>query len=183
MGTVTFLQLKRKKDIVYLLFFSIFYFYPFKVLDYTLLQFQSLLLLKYFVPNLILNGQADGENLNLIPLVTLMPQDLTTSLLNILLLIPFGFGLPFISNLHMKKVIVIGVLFSITIELLQLVTGFIARVAFRIADVNDVIFNSIGVSIGYLLVHFVRTYRRISHHWEISANPILRYIAERPQIH
>ncbi len=165
MGTVTFLQLKRKKDIVYLLFFSIFYFYPFKVLDYTLLQFQSLLLLKYFVPNLILNGQADGENLNLIPLVTLMPQDLTTSLLNILLLIPFGFGLPFISNLHMKKVIVIGVLFSITIELLQLVTGFIARVAFRIADVNDVIFNSIGVSIGYLLfVHFVRTYRRISHH-------------------
>ena len=113
-----------------------------------------------------------------------MPQDLTTSLLNILLLIPFGFGLPFISNLHMKKVIVIGVLFSIMIEFLQLMTGFMARVTFRIADINDVIFNAIGVSIGYILfVKFVRTYRSISHHWEISANPFLRYIAERPQIH
>jgi glycopeptide antibiotics resistance protein len=184
MGTVAFLQLKRKKGFVYLLFFTIFYIYLFKVLDYTLFQFQSLLLLKYFVPNLILNGQADGETINLIPIVTLMPQDLTTSLLNIVLLIPFGFGLPFISNLHMKKVILIGVLFSIIIEVLQLVTGFMARVTFRVADINDVIFNTIGVSIGYILfVKFVRTYRSISHHWEISANPILRYIAERPQIH
>jgi glycopeptide antibiotics resistance protein len=184
MGIIAFLRLARKKDSVYLLFFTLFYIYLFKTLDYTLFQFQSLLLLKHFVPNLILNGQPDGENINLIPIVTLKPQDLTTSLLNILLLIPFGFGLPFISNLHMKSVILIGVLFSVVIELLQLVTGFMARVTFRIADINDVIFNTIGVSIGYILfVKFVRTYRRISHHWEISANPILRYIAERPQIH
>jgi glycopeptide antibiotics resistance protein len=182
-GIVTFLQLRRRKGFVYPLFFTLFYIYLFKVLDYTLFQFQSLLVLKYFVPNLILNGQANGENINLIPIVTLMPQDLTTSLLNILLLIPFGFGLPFISNLHMKKVIIIGMLFSIIIELLQLVTGLMAGVTFRIADINDVIFNTIGVSIGYLLfVAFVRAYRRISHHWEVSANPILRYIAERPQI-
>src|ERR687886_389454 len=182
-GIVTFLRLKKKKILVYLIFFTIFYTYIFKVLDYTLFQFQSLLLLKHFMPGLILNGQTAGKNINLIPLVILTPQDLKTSLLNILMLAPFGFGLPFITHLRMKKIVVIGALFSIVIEFLQLVTGFMAKITFRIADINDVIFNTVGVAIGYILfVGFVCIYRHISHKWEISANPILRYIAERPQI-
>jgi glycopeptide antibiotics resistance protein len=182
-GIVTFLRLKKKKSLVYLIFFTIFYAYIAKVLDYTLFQFQSLVLLKYFMPNLILNGQTVGESINLIPLITLTAQDLETSLLNILLLIPFGFGLPFITNFRMKKIVVIGALFSIVIEFLQLITGFLAKITFRVADINDVIFNTVGVAIGYILfVGFVHIYRHISHNWEISANPILRYIAERPQI-
>src|SRR5919199_3114763 len=79
-GIVTFLRLKKKKRLIYLIFFTIFYVYIFKVLDYTLIQFQSLLLLKYFMPHLILNGQAAGKTMNLIPLITLAPQDLKTSL-------------------------------------------------------------------------------------------------------
>ena len=181
-GVVTFLWSKKKKSLAYLIFFTIFYVYIVKVLDYTLFQFQSLLLLKYFMPNLILNGQPAGKDLNLIPLITLTPQDLETSLLNILLLIPFGFGLPFITNFRMQKIVVIGALFSIAIEFLQLITGFMAKITFRIADINDVIFNTVGVAIGYMLfVGFVRSYRHLSRDWKISANPILRYIAERPQ--
>lgn len=182
-GIVTFLRVKKKKSLAYLIFFTIFYVYIFKVLDYTLFQFQSLILLKYFMPNLILNGQTVGKSMNLIPLFTLTPQDMETSLLNILLFIPFGFGLPFITNFRMKETVVIGALFSIVIELLQLITGFMAKITFRIADINDVIFNTLGVAIGYILfVEFVRIYRLVSHNWEISANPILQYIAERPQI-
>jgi glycopeptide antibiotics resistance protein len=182
-GIVTFLRLKVKKSFAYLIFFSIFYVYIAKVLDYTLFQFQSLVLLKHFMPDLILNGQTVGKSMNLIPLITLTPQDLETSLLNILLLIPFGFGLPFITNFRMKKIVVVGAFFSIVIEFLQLITGFMAKITFRIADINDVIFNTIGVAIGYILfVGFVHIYRHISHNWEISANPILRYIAERPQV-
>ena len=120
--------------------------------------------------------------MNLIPLFALTPQDLETSLLNILLLVPFGFGLPFITDFRMKKVVVMGALLSIFIELLQLLTGFVAKITFRIADINDVIFNTLGVAIGYMLfVGFVRSYRHLSRDWKISANPILRYIAERPQ--
>ena len=181
-GVVTFLWSKKKKSLAYLIFFTIFYVCLVKVLDYTLFQFQSLLLLKYFMPNLILNGQPAGKELNLILLITLTPQDLETSLLNILLLIPFGFGLPFITNFRMQKIVVIGALFSIAIEFLQLITGFMAKITFRIADINDVIFNTLGVAIGYMLfVGFVRSYRHLSRDWKISANPILRYIAERPQ--
>jgi len=180
-GIVMFLRLK--KSLAYLIFFTIFYVYIVKVLDYTLFQFQSLILLKHFMPDLILNGQTAGEEMNLLPLITLTSQDLKTSLLNILLLIPFGFGLPFITNCHMKKVVVMGALFSIVIEFLQLITGYVAKMTFRIADVNDVIFNTVGAAIGYILfVGFVRIYRHISHNWDMAANPILRYIAERPQV-
>jgi glycopeptide antibiotics resistance protein len=182
-GIVTFLKVKKKESFTYLIFFTIFYVYIVKVLDYTLFQFQSLILLKYFMPGLILNGQTAGKSLNLIPLITLTPQDLDTSLLNILLLMPFGFGLPFITNFYMKKTVVIGALFSISIEFLQLITGTMAKITFRIADINDVIFNTVGVALGYFLfVGFVRSYRHISHKWGISVNPILRYMAERPQI-
>lgn len=182
-GIVMFLRLKKNKSVVYLMFFTIFYVYIGKVLDYTLFQFQSLILLKHFMPGLILQGQTDGKNINLIPLITLVPADIKTSLLNILLLIPFGFGLPFITNLRMKKVVVTGALLSIVIELLQLITGYMAKITFRIADINDVLFNTVGAAIGYMLfVGFIRIYRRISHNSKISTNPILRYITERPQI-
>jgi glycopeptide antibiotics resistance protein len=176
---VAFLRLKKRKSPAYLVFFTIFYVYLFKALDYTVIQFQSLLLMKYFMPNLILRGQAAGDDLNLIPLLTLAPQDLPTSLLNVLLMVPFGFGLPFITDLHLRTTVAVGVLFSIGIELLQLVTGLVAGITFRVADVNDVIFNTVGVAIGYVLfLGFVRAYRRTSR----NSDPISRYIAERPQI-
>lgn len=182
-GIVTFLRLKKKKNFVYLLMFTLFYAYIVKVLDYTLFQFQSLLLLQYFMPELILRGQTAEASVNLIPLITLTPDDLKTSLLNILLLIPFGFGLPIISNFRMKKIVVIGALFSIGIEFLQLITGLMAQITFRIADINDVLFNTVGVAVGYILfVGFVRMYRHAPHIRKISANPILRYIADRLQI-
>jgi glycopeptide antibiotics resistance protein len=183
LGIIVFLRVKKKKSLVYLLCFTIFYSYLIKVLDYTLFQFQSFLLLKHFVPGLILNGVAAGKSINLIPLVTLTPGDIKTSLLNILLMIPFGFGLPFITDFRMKKVVMVGALLSIDIELLQLVTGLMARTTFRIADINDVLCNTAGAVIGYLLfVGLVRLCRRIIHKGKWSVNPISRYIAERSQI-
>jgi glycopeptide antibiotics resistance protein len=183
LGSVVFLRLKKKKSRVYLLFFTIFYVYLDAVLNYTLFQFQSLLLLKNFATGLMLNGIAAGKSLNLIPLVTLTPQDLKTSLLNILLLMPFGFGMPFITNLSMKRIVVIGALFSIALELLQLISGLLGKITFRVADINDVIFNTVGVAIGYVLfVGFGRLYRQVTRNWQISTHPILQYIAERPQI-
>ncbi len=183
LGISAFLLLKKKKNLVYLLFFTIFYIYLYKVLDYTLLQFQSLLLLQHFLPNLMLNGIEAGKSLNLIPLATLTLEDVKTSLLNILMMLPFGFGLPFVTNLRFKRVVIAGLLLSIVIEFLQLVTGFTANMTFRVADINDLIFNTIGVAVGYILfVAFVRIYRHTIRNWKMRANPILRYIADRPQV-
>ena len=164
LGGALFLRLKRGKSFSYLALFTVFSIYLFKVLDYTLFQFQSLLLLRLFTPGLILRGQEDGTSVNLIPLVGLTGADLKTSLLNILLLVPFGFGLPFIAKVHARQVIAAGALMSVAIELLQLLTGQLAHMTFRIADVNDVIFNVMGAAAGYgafaLLARWWRPWER-----------------------
>lgn len=180
---VLFLRFKKKKSLTYVFFFTLFYVYLFKVLDYTQFQFQSLLLLNHFLPGaLMLRGETAVENMNLVPLLTLTPEDLKTSLLNILLMIPFGFGLPFITTLRLKKIVMVGALFSIGIECLQLITGLVAHMTFRIVDINDVIFNTLGVASGYIVfVGFIHAYRRLFHKWKTSTNPILQYIGERPQ--
>jgi glycopeptide antibiotics resistance protein len=164
------------------LFFTLFYVYVVMVVDHTLFEFQSLLLLKQFVPDLILMGQDAGEHVNLLPLVGLGPADLETSLLNVLLMVPFGLGLPLLTTLRLRHVIAAGALFSIAIELLQLTTGLLAGITFRIADVNDVIFNTIGVAVGCaLFVGLVRIARRLSSGRAPSANPIVRFVAEQPE--
>jgi len=183
LGMALFLRLRKRKSFVYLLLFTLFYGYIVAVLDFTLFQFQSLLLLNYLSPNqLMLKGASAAEAVNLVPLIMLRLVDLKTSLLNILMLIPFGFGLPFITKLRMKRVVIAGMLFSIAIELLQLLTGVMARMTFRSADINDVIFNTLGAAIGYLLFNqFMRAFRRLHGNRKLAAGPILRYIAARPQ--
>lgn len=157
------LRIKNKANLLYLGFFTLFSIYLYKVLDYTIFQFQSLLLLKHFVPDLILNGIAPAERVNLVPLATLTHSDVRTSLLNVLLMIPFGFGLPFIKKTSVSQIIGIGALFSICIELLQLTTALWAQMTFRVADINDVVFNTVGVAAGYaLFVGFVRSLPRVA---------------------
>ena len=180
---VAVLRRKKRIGVVYLIFFSVFFVYIYKVLDYTLLRFQTLLLLQHFVPGLMLNGVPAGRAENLIPLVTLTSGDAKSSLLNILMMVPFGFGAPFIADLRFKRVVIAGLLSSVTIELLQLITGFTANTTFRVADVNDVIFNTIGVAIGYgLFSVFIRMFRSARQSRTAMRNPVLRYIAERPQL-
>ncbi|WP_062496265.1 VanZ family protein [Paenibacillus sp. 32O-W] len=71
---------------------------------------------------------------------------------NILLFVPFGFLIPIIFLSTQKKpgieataVIILGLLTTLTIEILQ------RFVALRIFDIDDIILNTIGVIIGYLI--------------------------------
>lgn len=174
-----YLRIRRKKNTVFLVLFTLFYFYLYEVFDYTLFQFQSLLILKYFVPNLILNGQPAGNSINLVPLITLTVGDLKTSLLNILLMIPFGLGLPFLSRLQLGRVVILGGLLSLLIEFLQFTSGLLAKTTFRIADINDLIFNTLGVAIGYVLfLLFMRLLRHIIKEEKFKENPFLYYIVD-----
>jgi glycopeptide antibiotics resistance protein len=179
LGVVLFLRLKRGKDFIFLFFFTLFYIYILAVFNYTFFEFQSLLLLKYFMPNLILNGLDTGESINLFPLVTLTGEALKTSFLNILLFVPFGFGLPFIARVPFKSVVILGAFLSILIELLQFITGYMAQITFRIADINDVLFNTLGCVIGYV---FFRVFIRLFSYAAIRKDfkdPFSRYINER----
>ena len=84
-------------------------------------------------------------NLNLVPFVGMI-QDFKNSILNVLLFIPLGFFLPILCGRFGKLIpnISFGFGLSLVIELLQMLT-------FRATDVNDLITNSIGTILGFLL--------------------------------
>ena len=127
-------------------------------------------------------GQNVWRNMNLLPFYTLGYESLKTLVLNILLTIPFGFGLPFIARLRLRQVVFIGVIFSIILEALQLVVALISGFTFRIVDINDVLFNGIGVAVGYaLFVVFVRVIHLALDTWDIKQNAFLQYIYKQPQ--
>jgi glycopeptide antibiotics resistance protein len=72
------------------------------------------------------------------------------ALLNILLTVPFGFGLPFVAGVRGRDILAVGIPFSIGIELAQLLADalYLALPTWSV-DVNDVLLNSLGVALGY----------------------------------
>ena len=70
-----------------------------------------------------------------------------TFILNIMLFIPLGILCPYISNTFKKaaNTLLIGFCLSLAIEVSQLFT------AYRVTDINDLIANTAGVMIGYLI--------------------------------
>ena len=84
-------------------------------------------------------------NWNLIPFRGMI-ADLKNSILNIVLFVPLGFVLPVLWQRFRKlqSTVFFGFSFSLTIELLQMLT-------YRATDVNDLIINTLGAICGFLL--------------------------------
>lgn len=70
---------------------------------------------------------------------------------NILLTVPFGFGVSFIARLKAKDFIWLSPLVGLVFEMLQLILALLFRSSFRVIDINDFLLNALGVWIGYLL--------------------------------
>ena len=84
-------------------------------------------------------------NFNFVPFLYMF-SDYKNSLLNVLLFIPLGFFLPFFwkKSSSFGYTVLFGFCASLFIELLQIFT-------FRATDVNDLITNTLGTILGYLL--------------------------------
>ena len=101
-------------------------------------------------------------------------------LLNVIMAIPFGFLLPFVKKkATWKTALIAGMIFGITIELLQLLIAAIQGFSFRYTDVSDVICNLVGTLIGWVVIatfiHFVQK-RKVTDDNEKS---LYSYIAQR----
>lgn len=68
---------------------------------------------------------------------------------NVLLTIPFGFGLPFVVRIKGLWYPVVGLGTGLGIETSQLVLSLALGVAYRGVDINDVLMNALGVITGY----------------------------------
>ena len=76
--------------------------------------------------------------------------------LNIIMMIPFGFLYPIIRKVGILKTVTVVFLFSLTIESTQLLSAFWGGLASRSFDVTDLITNTFGGLVGYLLFSILK---------------------------
>lgn len=103
-----------------------------------------------FIPIPALNMNISHLHMNLVPYIDLINSrgDFAKQiLLNILMFVPFGILYPLIYKKGLKSTVLRGLLFSVCIELLQLVS---ARQSGS-CDITDVINNTLGALVGYLI--------------------------------
>jgi glycopeptide antibiotics resistance protein len=68
---------------------------------------------------------------------------------NVLLTVPFGFGVSFVARLKARNFIWLGLAVGLAIEFIQLLFSFGVGGSYRSVDINDLLLNALGVWIGY----------------------------------
>ncbi|MBB5174198.1 VanZ family protein [Texcoconibacillus texcoconensis] len=166
-----YLRKIKSESIVYIMFFCIYYIYILFVLAYT--QFPIYLTTP---PELAMSAEELlSYNVNLTPdILSILSEP---GILNVVMTVPFGFGLCFLKQVSLKKIILWGFSFSFILESLQLINMMITRYSFRSFDINDLLFNTLGAVIGYLLfILFAKSFLKIVKRWDIGLGNINEYI-------
>lgn len=110
------------------------------------------------------------------PFATLQ-SSFQTIILNIILTIPFGFGINFIVNVKGKNFLWIAPAVGFSLEIAQLIISLLLRYPYRLIDINDVIMNTVGVLIGYTAFRvFAWTYLWITQKFTINHEGVHGYI-------
>lgn len=136
----------KGKDVLFIN--TLMYIYLSFVLYFTLMPIIAYI--PYTINNLIFNHNYNG--INLIPFIDVSygrGDFIRQIVLNIIMTIPFGFLLPLMKkeNIKLLKTILYTFIFSLSIEILQII--FVS--SGRSADITDIITNVIGGIIGYIL--------------------------------
>jgi glycopeptide antibiotics resistance protein len=96
---------------------------------------------------------------------------------NVLLTVPFGFGLNFISRVKGTHFLWLAAGIGLGIETIQLIISFILGYPYRVVDINDAILNAAGVLMGYLLFKvFSWLYMALTKRFEIEHSGLSSYI-------
>ncbi|GGP73751.1 VanZ family protein [Saccharothrix coeruleofusca] len=104
------------------------------------------------------NQAAWYEQVNWFPLLT---ADVPSFVLNVVMLVPFGVLLPLVSSAAASagRVAVLSLAVSASIEAAQLLIYVVARSG-RSVDINDLLANTLGAVLGYLLIKSLPALRR-----------------------
>lgn len=164
---------RRQRSLPYLFFFAIFWLYLLGVLKMAI-----------FPIHIPLTEQASLEpfspRMNLVPFYfrcAPMAICLREILGNLLLTVPFGFGIRFIARMKARDFLWLSLGVGFVLEGAQLVLSLLLRSAFRAVDVNDVLLNALGVGLGYALFRlFARGYLRAFERFGRIPKGLLSYI-------
>lgn len=172
------LKVARKKRYPFLLFYFVFCVYVLHVLKYTLfpIPVDPRVIAIHAGPTIDFS-----KGINLIPFSDSSMRNGfdREMLLNVLMTIPFGFGIPFLTRIHLKKLVLVGLTVGVTIELLQLFLSLMLGFPYRYVDINDVIHNFTGVLFGFLLFKIFAWLFTVSvERVKLPPNALLAYMHE-----
>lgn len=142
-----FLNRWRLKGIKNFTIRTLMYLYIILVIMVTLMPFEVI----DFIPD---GNNSFLESVNLVPYRDIFAGyggAVRETILNIIMLLPFGFLLPLIKKTNVVRVLCWSLLFSLFIELSQLYLTWIGGSVIRSFDVTDLINNSIGGMIGFII--------------------------------
>lgn len=167
---------RRQHSVSYLVFFSIFWVYVMVGLDKAFFPIQ--------INGLYVDVMRQAPLMSQVNLVPLYFSKYGLSVAgyfglldNILLTVPFGFGLNFLSRLRLKDFLWLSITVGFGIEAVQFVMTLILRYPYRVVDINDVLLNAVGALIGYgLFKVFAWLYLAIIQPLNIKPRGLLAYI-------
>ena len=155
---ILFNQWRRKQNLPYIFFFTLFVVYLMYGID------------KVLFPMEISGSFSDAmrrlpilSSVNFVPFYFgqfgLTAGGLKFLLYNILLTMPYGFGINFLTRMNAKKIVRVSIFLGLGLEMAQLLLSLALRYPYRVVDINDAIFNAFGVLLGYgLFKLFARLY-------------------------
>lgn len=170
------LKKKYKNDKGKLFFSMLLYFYLVCLTNYTIFPIDFLMASEFS------QSVSFWSNLNVLPIpftnqLNIIPIHM---ILNIIMSMPFGIIICLLSKkrLTFKKTMFIGLLYGMTIELIQLSIGICIKYLYRSIDINDIIFNTIGIILSYLLFKYLisKIYLKLVENLDIKSSIILTYI-------
>ena len=176
-----------KKSWPYLFFFSIFWIYSLFLVG--LVVFPIPLVAPIHIDKLGISFQSALSEIHLIPHNYRDFDHFSTYttfeiLANVLLTIPFGFGILWVWPSLSNKMLLVALLVGLFNETAQFILTVIWGFNIRVVDINDVILNSTGVLIGYILfLIFTWSLRRIIKVFRIEPGGIMKYIVETGKKH
>jgi glycopeptide antibiotics resistance protein len=169
LGILLLILWKRKYSLSHLLFFSVFWVYLLFVIQVAIF------------PMVINSDPANAglPSINLIPFhIDYCARELRSCMIevggNILLTVPFGFGINFLLKSKPQQILWLGFALGFGFEFLQWVVSLVGRSGFRSIDINDFLLNAIGVWVGYALFRvFAWVYIRVARHFKIEEKRFL----------
>jgi glycopeptide antibiotics resistance protein len=172
---------RRKRSLSYLLCFSIFWMYLVIFIGLTIFPIP---IRSNFEKSVWRESIAHVfSRINLVPfcfgdLFSLHPNIILQEIVgNILLTVPFGFGIIFITPVKSKNIIWLAFLVGLVIETFQLLISIGLGGSYRSTDINDVILNALGVFIGYGLFRmFAWIFLKIKHRYGINPKELFAFI-------
>lgn len=123
------------------------------------------------------------SGVNLIPLefgrFGTLQSSLSTLLLNILLTVPFGFGIRFILPVRSETILWLAPAVGLSLELTQLIISILLQYPYRTVDIHDFLMNTLGVFVGYLLFRlFALGYVSLTNRLDIEHYGLSEYVFE-----